>query len=173
MTIKHHLTDDILMGYSAGTLPEAFNLMVAAHVSLCDDCRARLEAFDAVGGAVLDADGDCMMMSDGALAATMALIAGGAPMAVPRSARRADRDGAQPVADVARRLSHVASGAVSWPYRGHVQAVLGAADLARSLAGAQGAALALPAGRARRRPTRFDRTGQSILGPGAATPSAA
>lgn len=89
MTIKHHLTDDILMGYSAGTLPEAFNLMVAAHVSLCDDCRARLEAFDAVGGAVLDADGDCMMMSDSALAATMALIAGGAPMAVPRSARRA------------------------------------------------------------------------------------
>ena len=88
MTIKHHLTDDILMGYSAGTLPEAFNLMVAAHVSLCDDCRARLEAFDAVGGAVLDGDGDCMAMSDGALAATMALISGGAPLDMARPARR-------------------------------------------------------------------------------------
>ncbi len=89
MTIKHHLTDDILMGYSAGTLPEAFNLMVATHVSLCDDCRARLEAFDAVGGAVLDTDGDCMEMSDGALSATLALIAGGAPVDLPRTARRA------------------------------------------------------------------------------------
>ena len=89
MMIRHHLTDDILMAYSAATLPEAFNLMVAAHVSLCDDCRARLEAFDAVGGAVLDDICDSAAMSDGALAATMALIAGGAPVNVPRVARGA------------------------------------------------------------------------------------
>ncbi len=87
--IRHHLTDDILLAYSAATLPEAFNLMVAAHVSLCDDCRARLEAFDAVGGAVLDDICDSVGMSDGALAATMALIAGGPPVGVPRAARRA------------------------------------------------------------------------------------
>ena len=78
--IKHHLNDDILMGYSAGTLPEAFNLMVASHLSLCDDCRAQLESFDAVGGALLDnpADGRDVTMDTGSLAATMALIAGGA-----------------------------------------------------------------------------------------------
>ena len=76
--INHHLTDAILMAYSAGSLPEAFNLMVASHVSLCDECRARAESFDALGGAVLDhgAD-DTAAMSDDALAATMALIAGG------------------------------------------------------------------------------------------------
>lgn len=76
--INHHLSDDILMAYSAATLPEAFNLMVASHVSLCDECRARLESFDAVGGAVLeDARTDPVALSEDALAATMALIASG------------------------------------------------------------------------------------------------
>ncbi len=53
MTIRHHLTDELLMAYSAGQLPEAFNLVVATHLSMCDDCRAHAESFDAVGGAVL------------------------------------------------------------------------------------------------------------------------
>lgn len=51
--IRHHLNDALLMGYSAGQLPEAFNLIVAAHISMCDECRARLASFDAVGGALL------------------------------------------------------------------------------------------------------------------------
>lgn len=52
--IRHHLNDALLMGYSAGQLPEAFNLIVATHISMCDACRARLESFDAVGGALLE-----------------------------------------------------------------------------------------------------------------------
>ncbi|MEO1363033.1 MAG: ChrR family anti-sigma-E factor [Pseudomonadota bacterium] len=77
--IKHHLTDSILMGYAAGTLPEAFNLMVATHVSLCDECRARLEGFEAVGGEMLDQPANNEVAMDaGSLAATLSLIAGGA-----------------------------------------------------------------------------------------------
>ena len=73
MNIKHHLNDQLLMGYSAGTLPEAFNLVVATHISLCDNCRAALAGFDTVGGSVLN---ECVAveMDDDALAATMALI---------------------------------------------------------------------------------------------------
>lgn len=52
--IKHHLNDSLLMSYAAGNLPEAFNLVVATHISMCDDCRARLGAFEAVGGAMLN-----------------------------------------------------------------------------------------------------------------------
>lgn len=78
--IKHHLTDDILMGYAAGMLPEAFNLMVASHLSLCDTCRAQAESYDAVGGEVLaQTPGNEVALDAGSLAATMALIAGGAP----------------------------------------------------------------------------------------------
>lgn len=73
-SIKHHLTDDLLMAYSAGTLPEAFSLVVATHVSMCDECRARLAGFEAVGGAVLDEAPDCTMTED-SFAATMRLIA--------------------------------------------------------------------------------------------------
>jgi len=77
--INHHLTADILMGYAAGALPEAFNLMVATHVSLCDMCRAEVESYNAVGGEMLaqEPSGD-VALAPGSFAATMALIAGGA-----------------------------------------------------------------------------------------------
>jgi len=78
--IKHHLTDAVLMGYAAGTLPEAFNLLVATHLSLCDTCRARSESFDAVGGEVMaQTPGNDVAMDIDSFAATMSLIAGGAP----------------------------------------------------------------------------------------------
>ena len=76
MTIRHHLTDDILMAYSAGQLPEAFNLVVATHVSLCDDCRAALQAFDAIGGSLLE-DSTGTALTDESLQATLARIAAG------------------------------------------------------------------------------------------------
>lgn len=80
--IRHHLSDALLSGYSAGLLPEAFNLLVATHVSLCDECRARLAAEDAVGGAVLEAQ-EAAPMTEGALTATLARIAGTPPEARP------------------------------------------------------------------------------------------
>lgn len=72
--IKHHLTDDILMSYSSGALSEAFSLVVATHVSMCDECRARLDTFDALGGSVLDDCGEAAL-DEASLDATLALIA--------------------------------------------------------------------------------------------------
>lgn len=74
--IKHHLTDALLMAYSAGTLPEGFNLVVATHISLCDECRARMIEFDNLGGEVIE-DEAPVRMADDSLAATMAKIAKG------------------------------------------------------------------------------------------------
>jgi putative transcriptional regulator len=76
--INHHLTDSLLMAYSAGSLPEAFSLVVATHISMCDECRARAAAFDTVGGQILDHD-DSEAMADDALAATLRLIGGATP----------------------------------------------------------------------------------------------
>lgn len=73
-TIKHHLNDALLMAYSAGALPEAFDLVVATHVSLCDECRARLESFETLGGVVLEECSEARM-DDTSLEATLALIA--------------------------------------------------------------------------------------------------
>ena len=52
--ITHHIPENMLVAYAAGTLEHPFALVVAAHVSLCDECRARLGAHEAVGGAVLE-----------------------------------------------------------------------------------------------------------------------
>ena len=37
MSIRHHLSDPMLIAYAAGNLPEAFALVVATHISMCDD----------------------------------------------------------------------------------------------------------------------------------------
>jgi len=88
-TIDHHLTDALLMAYAAGALPEAFNLTVAAHISMCDECRARLGAFECVGGAVLE-QAEAVPMSEGSLGATLARIREGGPAEAPRTPRPAD-----------------------------------------------------------------------------------
>ncbi len=75
--VKHHLTDALLMAYSAGNLPEAFNLVVATHISMCDECRARMASFDSVGGALLD-DVQSVPLDDSSFAETMRLINSGA-----------------------------------------------------------------------------------------------
>ena len=74
MKIKHHLSDELLMAHAAAELPEAFNLVIAAHLSLCDECRARSMAFDALGGAVIE-DSTCEMAA-GSLEACLSRIDG-------------------------------------------------------------------------------------------------
>ncbi len=71
--IKHLVPDTLLMAYSAGTLPEAYSLAVAAHVSMSDESRARLAAFDAIGGSLVETS-ESETMSAGNLEATMAKI---------------------------------------------------------------------------------------------------
>ena len=64
------------MAYSAGNLPEAFSLAVATHISMCDQCRAALESFDAVGGALLE-DSSQVSVDTDALARTLSMIRSG------------------------------------------------------------------------------------------------
>ncbi|WP_340262107.1 ChrR family anti-sigma-E factor [Roseobacter sp. HKCCA0882] len=71
--VKHHISDDFLIGYAAGSLPAAFDLVVATHVSLSDDARARLHAFDAIGGCILDEMDEAPLAQD-SLSKTLSLI---------------------------------------------------------------------------------------------------
>lgn len=50
----HHASDAMLAACAAGSLPYPFAMLVAAHVSLCDECRSRLDAHRVLGGLVLD-----------------------------------------------------------------------------------------------------------------------
>lgn len=84
--IRHHLSDALLMAYSAGTLPEAFSLAVATHVSMCDECRARLGAFDTLGGVMMETCERAELAPD-SLEMTLARISGMAPAAPARPPR--------------------------------------------------------------------------------------
>ena len=86
-TIRHHLNDALLMGYAAGHLSEAFGLVVATHVTMCDDCRARLESFEALGGAVIEAEDEKAVSTD-ALARMMARLEVPVVSASPKAPRK-------------------------------------------------------------------------------------
>ena len=55
--ITHHTPDAMLAAYAAGNLLHAFAVVVASHVSLCQQCRAALEAHQSVGGVLLEETG--------------------------------------------------------------------------------------------------------------------
>jgi putative transcriptional regulator len=137
MEIRHHAPDALLMGYAAGTLPEAFNLVIATHVSLSDDARARLGAMEAVGGSVLD--GCTAEMAAGSLDRALDRVST-TPQANARVPLRADGVFPAPLADfVGHGLDDVRWASVGM---GVKQAIL------RNDGGATVRLLRIPAGRA-------------------------
>lgn len=52
--IKHHISDELLLDYAAGTLAEGWSLAVATHMAMCPDCRARLDLVEAAAGVLVD-----------------------------------------------------------------------------------------------------------------------
>src|SRR5436190_21674350 len=55
MSPVHHPDEEDLLGYASGTSPEWVSLVVACHLTYCPKCRADLDLFDDLGGALLDA----------------------------------------------------------------------------------------------------------------------
>ena len=55
--VRHHIPDPLLVAYVSGSLPQAYSLVVATHLSMCDECRARATAHEAVGGSILESCG--------------------------------------------------------------------------------------------------------------------
>lgn len=89
--ITHHLPDDWLMAHAAGANTPAEALLVASHVTVCPECRARLTEAEAVGGALLD-QGPAVAVGDDVRAATLARLDEGSPAPSPR----VDPDGVLP-----------------------------------------------------------------------------
>lgn len=54
MIARHHISDDLLLSYAAGSLAEGWSLAVATHLSLCGRCRERLGMAEAAGGQLLE-----------------------------------------------------------------------------------------------------------------------
>ena len=86
MSIRHHPDDATLVAYAAGAVTEGISLVVAAHLDLCPQCRARVRDATDLGGTLL-AGLDPAPLGEGALAAALARIGGG-PDAQPDPVQR-------------------------------------------------------------------------------------
>lgn len=71
----HHLSDELLLDYAAGSLDEATSVLVAAHLTYCPECRARAAELEALGGSMLE-DLPAAEMSADALSDIMAALGG-------------------------------------------------------------------------------------------------
>lgn len=71
--ISHHPTDESLARMAAGALTAGPRLVVATHLAGCAACRARIGAFEAVGGVLLEAETPAILPPD-AFARTLARL---------------------------------------------------------------------------------------------------
>ncbi|MCV6576836.1 MAG: ChrR family anti-sigma-E factor [Cohaesibacter sp.] len=53
--INHHLSDEMILAYAAGSLPAGQAMLVRCHLDMCPHCLQRLMDAQNVGGALLDA----------------------------------------------------------------------------------------------------------------------
>ena len=83
-TAQHPIPDHVLLAYSAGLLPEAFSLVTACHLSLCEEARAAAESFDDVGGILLEGI-EPVAVGDRSLSQTLARIGTEATPPEPRA----------------------------------------------------------------------------------------
>jgi putative transcriptional regulator len=97
VTIRHHLSDDLLVSYAAGSLAEGWSIAVATHLALCPDCRKRLALAESIGGELLEAS-DISPEADSSWEAVRSRIAQSAPTQVetPRAAPVVQRDNGLP-----------------------------------------------------------------------------
>ena len=54
---NHHPSDELLMLFSAGQLPNALGVILACHLQTCPECRAKSATYDQLGGDLLQENG--------------------------------------------------------------------------------------------------------------------
>ena len=54
MKPNHHPNSALLMAYASGSLTEAFSLVVASHLSFCQECQQKVNDAEMIGGALID-----------------------------------------------------------------------------------------------------------------------
>jgi len=87
MTVKHHISDDLILAYATGELDEATSLLVATHMALCPQCRAALALAEAIGGTLIEDEPEAEI-ADAELEAVLNRIDQADASAAPAPARR-------------------------------------------------------------------------------------
>lgn len=88
MSVSHHLTDETIQDYSAGSLSSPMETLVACHLTVCRQCRQKASLADEVGGSLFDVVQPVQMSLTAAELITRAAAAqsdGGQPCDSPAS----------------------------------------------------------------------------------------
>lgn len=73
MNPSHHVSDELLMSYEAGSLAEGWSLAVATHLSFCSECQTRAVQAAELGGVLLEAI-ETAPVADDSLDAVFAML---------------------------------------------------------------------------------------------------
>ena len=76
MSIGFHLDDATVLAYASGSLSGCLTVVAAAHVAMCDHCRASVRKAESMGAALLETS-EPEKMSAGAMSAVFERIDGG------------------------------------------------------------------------------------------------
>ncbi|WP_416308272.1 ChrR family anti-sigma-E factor [Neptunicella sp. SCSIO 80796] len=77
----YHPTDELLIRFSAGQMPDALGLMLACHLENCPQCRNRQNLFEQVGGELLQHNAE-LPVTEGLLDSILAKL--DQPAAAPK-----------------------------------------------------------------------------------------
>ena len=108
MNIKHHPDEATLMAYAAGTLDEAFGVLVSCHLEVCSHCRDKLKTLEQIGGSGLETLPEAPL-DDGSLGRILEKISAKEAAAKPRqdsASQPAEKAPAQDWKKVPRALTH-------------------------------------------------------------------
>lgn len=92
MTIHHHLDEATLLRYASGDLDEAFSVIVASHLAMCDTSREAVHVAEMVGGHLLE-ESETAELSGDAFERLMSRIDdAGEPISAPSAAPEPQSD---------------------------------------------------------------------------------
>ncbi len=111
MKPNHHLDPSTVLAYAAGTLDDAFVVVVASHLAMCPACRVAVHEAEALGGELL-ATLDSTAVSAACRAKTLAALDQATVYRLPVAAPRSE------IPAVLSRLLNVSSfEAIAWKKR--------------------------------------------------------
>ena len=87
MSIAFHLDDATVVAYASGSLSKCLSVVAAAHVAMCDHCRASVRKAETMGAALLE-NSEPEQLSAGAMSAVFERI-DGSDWVQPKSRSRA------------------------------------------------------------------------------------
>lgn len=77
MKFEHHPDEATLVAYAAGTLDEAFAVLVSCHLEVCPQCREVVRAAEEIGGAAMTRDDETAEIAEGSFGRLLEKISAG------------------------------------------------------------------------------------------------